>query len=412
MLLQLQYGMNGEISLEIVPAALVADCGRPPGQPVGDPATAVAAALAGPTDFPPLADAVVPGDAVAIALDEGLPQAPALVAGVVAALVKAGIEPRNVTIVQSARDVAAGPNVRSALPSDVAADVNLVTHDPHDRDNLAYIAASAAGQPVYINRTLSDADVVLPIGCLRLDSSAGYHGIHGAIFPRFSEAVTQHRFFSSSNEESPKRRQRRRDEADEAAWLLGLLMSVYIVPGSGDSIVHVLAGSDARVAEQGRELCHRAWTCPIDRRADLVVAGIPGNASAQTWDNVARALAAGMQAVADGGAIALCTELATAPGPALCHLAADEDYESRLRKVRKERSPDAAAASHLLRALDRNRVYLLSRLDDETISDLGITPIEDPDDVARLCRRSQSCVVLSNAQYAVPCVNEEVPAFQ
>jgi nickel-dependent lactate racemase len=372
----------------------------------------VAAALAEPMDFPPLAAAVVPGDTVAIALEEGLPQAPALVAGAVAASVKAGVEPRNVTILQSAREAAAGLDVRSGLPPDLAAEINLVTHDPDDRDRLAYIAASAAGEPVYVNRLLSDADVVLPIGCLRLDSSAGYHGIHTAIFPTYSDAATQRRFFSSSNEDSPKHHKRRRDEAAEAAWLLGVLTSIQIVPGGSDAILHVLAGSVDTVTKRGRELCLRAWRFPIDRRADLVVAGIPGSAAAQTWDNVARALASAASAVTDGGAIALCTELATAPGPALGWLAADDDYESALRSVRKERSPDAAAASHLLRALDRNRVFLLSLLADETVSDLGMTPIEQPADVARLCRRSQSCIVLSNAQYAVPWLNEEVPTFQ
>ena len=35
---------------------------------------------------------------------------------------------------------------------------------------------------------------MLPVGCLRGEQSAGYFGIHGAIYPTFSDAKTLQRF--------------------------------------------------------------------------------------------------------------------------------------------------------------------------------------------------------------------------
>ena len=41
-------------------------------------------------------------------------------------------------------------------------------HDPHDRQQLSYLAASAEGRPIYLNRTLYDAELVIPVNCLTL----------------------------------------------------------------------------------------------------------------------------------------------------------------------------------------------------------------------------------------------------
>jgi nickel-dependent lactate racemase len=402
--LKLRYGEQADVALDLGDGALVAECGIPSAEPIDDPAAAVAAALLDPMEYPPLADCLVPGDQVAIAVDVALPQAAALVAGVVSTLIESGIESHRIAIVQTPEDARHGTDPRAALPQSIASDIELVTHNPSDRDGLSYLAASVDGNPIYVNRRLAEADVVIPIGCLRLESSLGYRGIYSGICPTFSDADTQKRFCSSSNEDQPAHRERRRRETEEAGGLLGAALTVQIVPGSGDSILHVLAGSVTAVANRGGELCRAVWDCQVQQRADLVVAAIQGGAASQTWDNLARALTAAMSTVSDGGAIALCTELSDRPGRALRWLTESDDYETTMRSVRKERSPDAIAAAQLLRALDGNRVYLLSRLDDEVVAQLGVTPIEEAEDLTRLSSRSQSCIVLANAQFAVPTV--------
>ena len=80
------------------------------------------------------------------------------------------------------------------LPAPLRKRITLLTHDPADRRQLAYLAANEAGEAILVNRALHDADVVLPVGCLRADEAAGYFGIHGALFPAFSDAKTLQRF--------------------------------------------------------------------------------------------------------------------------------------------------------------------------------------------------------------------------
>jgi nickel-dependent lactate racemase len=138
-----------------------------------------------------------------------------------------------------------------------------------------------------------------------------------------------------------------------------------------------------------------------------VVASIGGGDREQTWDNVARALAAAGRAVTDDGSIAMCTDLASGPGPALMRLRDAQDIETAQRQIRHEHSYDARPAAELAHALERGSVYLLSRLEDEVVEQLGMAPVADGEQIARLAHRSDSCILLANAQHAVPTAEDE-----
>ena len=64
-----------------------------------DPAEAIKRALAEPLDFPPLAAGMVPGDRVAIAVDDAMPCVAEVVRGAVESLQEAGVEPQAISIV-------------------------------------------------------------------------------------------------------------------------------------------------------------------------------------------------------------------------------------------------------------------------------------------------------------------------
>jgi hypothetical protein len=111
--------------------------------------------------------------------------------------------------------------------------------------------------------------------------------------------------------------------------------------------------------------------------------------------------------VAAEGAIALCTELEAAPGPSLMRLAEARDLEAALAEINHDQSFDSAAAAQLGRALQKGPVYLLSGLDDEIIEQLGMAPVSGAEQIVRLVRRTQSCLVVAGAQYGVPVIGDE-----
>jgi nickel-dependent lactate racemase len=286
--------------------------------------------------------------------------------------------------------------------------VPIIAHDPDHRDGLSYLAANRDGDPIYIDRHLVDADVVLPIGCIRLPGSPGYFGVNTTLCPTFSDAATIDRFRAADADPSADEIAARRHEAEETAWLLGVMLTIQVVPAAAGGVLHVVAGTAESVERCGNALCKAAWEFEIPRRAQLVVAAIEGAHDQQTWGNVGRALAAASRAVAEGGSIALCTELAAPPGPALQSISKARDLADAARQIRKQHQIDASVAHELTAALDRGRVYLLSRLDEAIVEDLGMAPVQAAADIARLIQRHRSCVLIGNAQYAQPTVSEEV----
>ncbi len=402
----LHYGTGSTIELEVPPEVLVAHCHAPRDAAIDDPASAVAAALAQPLEYPPLAVATVPGDRVAVVLADELPQVPAIVAGVVAALLQAGVEPANIVLLQSRQAVERGAaDPRGGLARDVAAEVEYLVHDPDDRPALALLGPSSRNEGIYLNRAICEADLVLPVSVLRLQQAADYRGSYASLFPSFSGKTAQARFRGTGYLESSSERARRKKETEEVGWLLGARLMVQIVPGAGETIQHVVAGDVDAVAAEAQRLGAALWHCRLPRRASLVVASIEGAAAQQNWESVARALAAALRAVSvEGGAIALCTDLATGPGPALMQLAETDDVEAAIEEIRHTDSGDVESAWQLAQALRRGAVFLLSQLNEEVVESLGMAAVEQPSLIGRLPQRFDSCIVLSNAQHAMPSV--------
>ncbi len=49
------------------------------------------------------------------------------------------------------------------IRSHLADEVEVVVHSSQRRDDLRYLAANASADPIYLNRYIVDADVVVPI---------------------------------------------------------------------------------------------------------------------------------------------------------------------------------------------------------------------------------------------------------
>ncbi len=402
MLAKLRYGIDSELTLDLKADALVAHCDAPRGEPLDDLAAALRAALEQPLDFPPLARSVVPGDKVAIALDHAVPQGALLIAGIVDVLQAAGIEPCDITIVRTPADETDGAgDPRALLAADIRSQVHLRSHDPANRDELSYLAASASGKPIYLDRAICEADVVIPVVVARLSASLGDTGPAARVLSAFSDEHFTQRYRAPRLLDSARRREKLRALADEVNWLLGVLFAVEVVPGGGQDLLHIVAGRSDLVFARSQQLCEAAWSFRVPHRASVVVAAVEGDAGSQTWENLARALWAASQAVTSDGAIAVCTDLAAELGPGTQQLCNADDVEHVLREIGRERPVDSLVAAELAQAIERGPLYLISRLDDALLEDLGIAHVGSDAELARLVSRHDSCILLANAQHAV-----------
>ena len=138
-----------------------------------------------------------------------------------------------------------------------------------------------------------------------------------------------------------------------------------------------------------------------------MIASIEGGPEHQTWDNFSRALFSAARVVRDGGAIVLCTELSCPPGPALQKLMARDGDDHLPLDLNRERSEDAVAAAVLVAERLRAHVYLLSHLESEVVEELGLGFVAGADEVERLSRQFESCILIGNAQHALLATAEE-----
>jgi len=189
-------------------------------------AVAVRDALEQPLDFPPVRQAVVPGDRVAIALDSSLGVVGPLLSVLVDLLCQSGVEPGDVTVVASAGN-------RARLPDQLPQGIALELHDPTDQRRLAYLATTNEGRRIYLNRHVTDADVVIPVGRLGYDPILGYRGPWSAIFPSLSDQETRASYRQGMAGDAPGQLTPRPelDETFEVSWLLGTQFHLGLVPG-------------------------------------------------------------------------------------------------------------------------------------------------------------------------------------
>src|SRR5262249_23829463 len=145
-------------------------------------------------------------------------------------------------------------------------------HDPDDRAGIAYLASTKQGRRVYLNRLLTDADVVIPVGRLAFDPELGIRGPWSVLFPGLSDRQTMRDLRVGAGGPVPSRaavrHEARLDELCEVGWLLGTHLLVGILPGA-TGVREVVAGRVEAVRERAIAALEQDWTMQAPSRAEL-----------------------------------------------------------------------------------------------------------------------------------------------
>ena len=226
--------------------------------------------------------------------------------------------------------------MRELLPAAYRDTATVAIHDPDARDSLGYLAVGADDEPIYLNRLLCDADVVVPIGCLRCEPAIDYHGMFGGLFPTFSGRQTQDKLFASvlTHEQREEPAAVRKFKRWAGCWACNLRCRS--CQGPAAKCCACWRACQRRISPRSGRLSAGLGRA-VPRAAKLVIAAIDGPASEQSWDNLARALASALRLVAADGAIALCTAITHPPGPTMKQVSEMKDRRGRCKNLRKHR---------------------------------------------------------------------------
>lgn len=368
----------------------------------------VSAALVSPLEFPSLAQAIVPGDKVVIALDRGTPEAPVLIREIYQVLRRGDVAPEDILILQPpslSGQTATDP--RGALPEEDRSQVQWRIHDATNAKGLAYLSSTVSGERIYLAKELVDADLVLTVGPIEFDPIAGYRGGGSVLYPGLSNVEAIARVHGQGHQElGPDDERPLRQVIDEVSWLLGVQFSLQVIPGEGSGASAVLAGLDTAVMQQGKTLLNSSFLIRTPTRVPIVLLAVDADAGGEHWGQIGAALATARNLVTRGGKIIVLSELSAEPGDGVKMLQPAEQARDVLKPLRQQAPPDLLTATQVALAVDWADVYLLSKLDATLVDELFMTPIESTREAERLLLTESTAILIGGAQHTFGQIEE------
>jgi hypothetical protein len=359
-----------------------------------DLAELVSAALAQPLFYPPISQWMFAGDTVAILLQSDLPSPRKTLDAVLESVRQTDVEPTDVLVVVTKKlgkrlgliadptelesDEYAPTNYR--LPEDDRFNtIRFEIHDANNQQAVSYLALNDAGEPVYVNRSLCDADVIVPVGC-RWPQDESQNA--NCLYPDFSTSESQARFKKHDGATDVLKQ-----EINLASESLGLFFAFEIICRPGGSIEKVICGTRNDVEKAVANEVTALWAVSRVPDAELIVTTIESEPKAQTWDMVAQAIISATRISDRNGPIVVWSAISIKP-PTDFTKACQAQFEPSIDQKLSEKLQLLAGI------LGERRVYLRSKLSQKVIEELGIGFIESTDQLARVCETADSSVLV------------------
>ncbi len=251
--------------------------------PVDDPAAAIAESLANPIGLAPLPDLIQSDFQITIVLDDiSRPTPVHLVAPqVLACLAEAGVPGERIRFVPAlglhrpmTLEEVRG---RTGLP-DLTAE-QVVNPACDDLERMARLGETSRGTPVFIDRTVAEADLVISVGCIEPHIIASFGGGYKNIVPGTAGRSTiAHNHSLNATPQTfnmvgaPIPQNPMRQDLEEAAAMLN--PPVFIINTVLDAdlnLVRVVAGDPVAAHRAGCETSARLFGVPVEKPADVVI---------------------------------------------------------------------------------------------------------------------------------------------
>ncbi|EMI21362.1 hypothetical protein RMSM_01700 [Rhodopirellula maiorica SM1] len=379
-------------------------------QRVGDVAKATRNALRAPADFPPLTAAIAPGDRIALAVDPNVPDLCNVIRGVLLEIEEADAETIDIVLWDET-----GDEVYQQLESEFETIAHVIRHDSQKRDLLRYLGADIDADPIYLNRFLADADLVLPILAARPGDAVGDNELSG-VYPMLADSNTRLRHQKSLHQPPGKKKT---SNETHVGWMLGVQVMLAVAANPDGDVGSVFAGTPEATRRWFERPRHSDDDFPPS--AALVVATLEDTKQQNSWANLARAIVAAASHTQPGGTIVLWSQIDDSPSDRLVlRLSSDreldelehDDQEGSAEELAEQsmlgQSEDGfiiwddsiAIADSIQRVRSEYRLLLHSKLSTEMAESLGLGAIESLDALEHLSKSFDSCGILRAAQYA------------
>ncbi len=378
------YG-DGQKRLEVADSVLLFSVAPelPPRPSLGQEQDEVRRAVSNPIGTPGLRGLLRPQHKVAVLVDDFTRPTPAykVLPVLLETLAAAGIAEENVTIIiaRGMHRRLSHADMEQKVGKEVVERFEVKNHE-NDTDLVA-LGESKRGTPVWINRTVAEADVRIAVGSVCAHPVAGYGGGAKIVVPGVAGVETIHANHSLCDhpnvtigvtDGNPVR-----EDMEDVARIARLDFIVNTILNPQKEIIRAVAGDVVGAHREGVKLYSEIYGAKTAEPADVVVVGAsPRDA---TFGHATFALYAGVSMAKPGGTLILvapCTEGAgdKAGRERFRELAAMAPAELMALIRKGEVSASGGAFDYCYaRALNRNRIVLVSENYSESEArDLGV----------------------------------------
>lgn len=364
-------------------------------QPLADLETAFEEAIADPIGSPPLAELVQAGDRVAVACPDFhrlWVQSRRWLPLVVRALNRSGIRNRDITVIiaNGTHGMPDYEGIKAIVGDDFPYDIRVVNHDARDPSMLRHLGRTPKGTPVWVNRHAVEADHVILTGAVVPHTFAGYGGGRKAVLPGMSgiQTILANHSRALSDEPGGGTHPMARPGVLEGnpvhedmlatARILGPRFIVNFALSEGGEFLGVFAGDLEKAHEKGCAFVSKAFRVELPAKADIVVASRGGHPMDLTFYQAFQSNANARAALREDGEgilimVGECSDgLGSYAFQRWFDLGGADEIEAELR--RDFTVPGFVVFRAALLYRQARKVMLVSRLDPEVVSRIGIIP--------------------------------------
>jgi nickel-dependent lactate racemase len=248
-----------------------------------DPRLEAEKSLSAPLGLPSLMELARPGMKIALVIDDESRPTPVdqLLPAVLSELERSGVRPEQVTVVPAlgVHHAMSEASLARRVGESIFSKLHWESHDCDAAEKLAFLGTTRRGTPVYINKTVAQADLILSLGCIEPHIIAGFGGGYKNLVPGVAGRPTiahNHSLncrpdtFNSVGQ--PLEHNPMRMDLEEAASMIKT--PVFIVNAVLDSalkVVQVVSGHPLEAHRQGMRTSAKIYGAAIPSLADVVI---------------------------------------------------------------------------------------------------------------------------------------------
>ncbi len=255
----------------------------------------------------------------------------------------------------------------------------------HDCDNPRHkdLGKLKSGNKLWVDPIVSDIDFIITTGVIVPHYFAGFSGGRKSILPGIcgrktieaNHAQMVHADARAGNLKGNPVHQ----EMQEAAEKVGVDFNINVVTDENHKIVEIVAGELLTSWRQGVEVCKKIYLCPIEKKAEVVIASAGGYPKDINVYQAQKALENACHAVKPGGTIILLAECTEEYGEATFEKWIEEANtpDDIIKRLKNKFVLGGHKAYAIARAVKEVEVILISSLPQDKVRKLFFIPMEN-----------------------------------